>query len=206
MKVITLQTGLLSVNCYIVYCEQTQLCAVIDPGGNADDILKLIDKINLTPKMILLTHGHFDHIGAVKEMKKRTGAMIAIHADDAECLTNSHSNLSFSMGSETVQAPPDYLLDDGDVLEIGTVKLTVIHTPGHTNGGITLKCDGVLFTGDTLFKRSVGRTDFTGGDHQLLMKSIREKLMVLDDKFLVYPGHGSMTTIGNERRTNPYLK
>ena len=208
MKVLSLSVGFLGVNCYIVCCEQTGDCAVIDPGGDCDGIVRRIEENHLKPEYILLTHGHFDHIGAVTELKERTGAELVIHPEDAGLLTDADRNLSrlFGVGSVQVKVPPDRFLSDGDKLEIGNVVLKVIHTPGHTMGGVTYMGDGILFTGDTLMKGAVGRTDMAEGNYPLLMKSLSEKLLILDDGLLVCPGHGGRSTLGQERRTNPFLQ
>ena len=138
MKVLSLVVGDMEVNCYIVYCEESLQCAVIDPGDDCDDIMRTIEENHLIPKYILLTHGHFDHIGAVKELKERTNAMIAIHPKDVDLLTDASRNLSGLLaGKNSVQVPPDILIEDGDRLEVGNAVLQVIHTPGHTMGGVT---------------------------------------------------------------------
>ena len=155
--------------------------------------------------MILLTHGHFDHIGAVKELKEQTGAQAAIHSDDAEMLVNPEKNLSYFVGKNSVQCPADIMVENGRVVKIGNMKLTAVHTPGHTRGGLSYMTDKILFTGDTLFEGSVGRTDFPGGNSKILMQSIHNRLMVLDDEMLIYPGHGRISSIGRERAFNPFL-
>lgn len=206
MKVLSLSVGAMEVNCYIVYCEESGECAIIDPGDDSAEILNLIVKNEFIPIYILLTHGHFDHIGAVKELKEKTGAKVAIHPEDAKHLTDENINLSSLIGRPSVQVPPDILVEDGDKLEFGNVTLQIIHTPGHSKGGVTYKGESILFTGDTLFEGSVGRTDFPGGNHSQLMKSICEKLMILDDNLTVYPGHGGQSTLGQERRFNLFLQ
>ncbi len=200
MKVLSLSVGAMDVNCYIVYCEDSGQCAVIDPGDDAAEIVKLIENSKLVPKYILLTHGHFDHIGAVKEIKEKTGAKVVIHPDDAKHLTDENRNLSGLIGKPSVQVPPDMLVEDGDTLEFGNVTIKVIHTPGHTKGGVTYMGENILFTGDTLFEGSVGRTDFPGGDCTQLLDSLAAKIFVLSDSTRVCPGHGQETSIGQERR------
>lgn len=206
MKIITLSVGLLGANSYIIYDEENLEGAVIDPGGDANIILDEISRGDLEIKYILLTHGHFDHIDAVGELKEKTGAQIAIHKEEATSLTDTVKNLSFSMGVESIQPEADLLLNEGDVLTMGSTSLRVIHTPGHSPGSISLLGDGIVFTGDTLFKGSIGRTDFPGGDAEKLMESIGSKLLILEDSTLVYSGHGPATSIGAERSTNPFLE
>jgi hydroxyacylglutathione hydrolase len=205
MKILSLLLPGMAVNCYIPYCEETLECAVIDPGSNSERIEKLINKHNLKVRYILLTHGHFDHIGGVQYIKELTGSAVAIHKDDADMLTDPIKNLSSYMGKEVVQIPADILLEDGMVLSIGREKLKALHTPGHSRGSMSFLGDGVIFTGDLLFKSSVGRTDFPDSNYMVLMNSIRKKLMVLSDDLVVYPGHGRLTTIGEERTANPFL-
>jgi len=206
LKPLSLIVGKLGVNCYILHCEQTGQCAVIDPGDNCEGILELIMENNLQLKYILLTHGHFDHIGAANELKDRTGAVTAVHPDDYEMLMDPAQNLSVYFDGTPVKAKADIMLQDGMELQIGNIKLQVIHTPGHTGGGVSYLGDGFIFTGDTLFAGSIGRTDLPGGNFNVLIKSIREKLLALKDDLIVYPGHGPVSTIGRERTSNPYLR
>ena len=184
--------GWLSTNCYVVGCEETKEAVLIDPGieneRETEEILNFIKKASLQIKYIINTHGHSDHIAGNAIMKKATGAPILIHESDA------------------VQVHADRKLRDGDVLHVGSLKLVVLHTPGHTKGGISLLGDNVVFTGDTLFPGSIGRTDFYGGSFEEIMKSIKTKLLPLPDSFKVYPGHYPPTTIGEEKKHNPYLQ
>ncbi|MBP2642310.1 MAG: putative metallo-hydrolase [Firmicutes bacterium] len=206
MKIVDLQVGYIGTNCYIVYNETTKDAAVIDPGGSAPDILSIINQEKLNVKYIINTHGHVDHIMANSQIKEATGADILIHEADADMLINPNTNLSAMLGGASVKhVPADYVLKEGNVIELGDDQFRVIHTPGHTPGGISLLCGEVLFSGDTLFAMSVGRTDFPGGSHKTLISSIKEKLMVLDDNIKVLPGHGSATTIGEERQVNPFI-
>ena len=201
----TLTVGQLEVNCYLIGCAETGEGAVVDPGGDAEDILQAIKKLGIKPKYIICTHGHADHIAAVDEIKKATGAKVLIHSADAEMLTDPQKNLSVFMGDNISLQPADKLLAEGDIIELGTVKLEVLHVPGHTVGGICLKTDQTVFSGDTLFAGSVGRSDFPGGNHSQLIKGIKEKLLSLPDETRVYPGHGPDTLIGQEKRHNPFL-
>lgn len=207
MFIETLVVGPLQANCYIVGDEATSEALVIDPGGDADKILDVVAKLGATVKMIVNTHGHVDHILANGRIKEATNAPIAIHAADAGMLTNPLAAFSFLLGVLKPSPPANVMLYEGDVLDAGDVHLHVIHTPGHSRGGICLyeEKEGVVFTGDTLFQGGIGRTDFPGGSHQTLLDSIRTKLLTLPDETVVYPGHGPATTIGQERRYNPFL-
>ncbi|HHU48277.1 MAG: MBL fold metallo-hydrolase [Caldicoprobacterales bacterium] len=206
MKPLSLIVGALGVNCYIPYCEQTRQCALIDPGDRADRILGLIQRNNLKPKYILLTHGHFDHIGAVNELREQTGAQVGVHPEDLAMLTDPMKNLSSLAGVEPIKVSADIMVEDGMTLQVGNIRLKAIHTPGHTRGGLCYLAEGVLFTGDTLFAGSVGRTDLPGGSHHTLIKSIRQKLFILEDDLTVFPGHGPISSLRQERISNPYLQ
>lgn len=206
MKIIKLEVGSLGANCYIIYCEETLEGAVIDPGGNAQDIINIIKRDNINIVAIINTHGHADHIGANDEVKEYTGAPVLIHTDDAKMLTSSQDNLSMYIGNNLICKPADRLLVDGDIILVGKIKIQVIHTPGHTLGGICLKANDIVFSGDTLFEQSIGRSDFPGGSHRQLVSSIKEKLVILADATKILPGHGAGTTIGDERHNNPFIQ
>jgi glyoxylase-like metal-dependent hydrolase (beta-lactamase superfamily II) len=193
-------------NCFILGCESTQEAVVIDPGDDADQILMALAKLDLKVKYLINTHGHFDHVGANKRMKEVTGAKIAIHPDDEPMLDElSRSASMFGLSAEN-SPPADILLKDGDEIQFGDITLKVIHTPGHSRGGVSLFTPGHLFSGDTLFAGSIGRTDLPGGHYDTLISSIKEKLLILDDDTQVYTGHGPETTIANEKRMNPFLR
>jgi len=200
-----LGVGSLSANCFIIGAESTGEGMVIDPGGNGEEIYQAITAAGLDIKLIILTHGHSDHIAALYDIQAKTGAEVAIHASDADFL-EGHGSFSSQFGiSYRTPHPPDRLLHEGDILEISGFSLKVIHTPGHTPGSISLYTPGKVFTGDTLFRRGIGTTLMPGSSRSQLINSIHTKLMVLPDDTIVYPGHGRETTIGAERRDNPYV-
>jgi len=187
-----LSVGMLGTNCYIVASESTGEGMVIDPGDEAKKILRLIKELKLKIKLIVITHGHPDHMDALEEVYRSTGAKLAIHQNDADDLPAGLT--------------ADILLKGGEMLSVGELRFLVLHTPGHSPGGICLYGNGVLFCGDTLFNNSVGRTDFPGGSARQLIDSIITKLMVLPENTVVYPGHESITSIGEEKRHNPFLR
>jgi len=202
----TLVVGALQANCYLVGCEESQEAVVIDPGGSEEAVLRMIREAEVRVTAIVNTHGHCDHIGANGRLREVTGAQIAIHESDAGLLTHAELNGSaFFYLTPMISPPPDRLLHDGDRIQIGRWTMTVLHTPGHTPGGISLVLDDCVFTGDTLFRASIGRCDLPGGSYEVLMHSVRERLMTLDDGMRIYPGHGEASTIGWERRNNPWL-
>lgn len=205
MKLIRIPAGIYAANCYIVYSENTNDGIIVDPGGDADHIMEVIEKNKLNIKHIILTHGHGDHIGGVIDLKNSLNVDVMIHEEDAEMLRNGDINLSTTMAMGSVEIEPDRLLKDGDIIKFGDLEAEVIHTPGHTRGGICLKIEDILITGDTLFSGSIGRTDLSGGNYETIISSIKEKLMVLSDNIEVLPGHGGPSTVGRERVSNPFL-
>jgi len=201
-----LVVGHLSANCYIVGSETTGTGMVIDPGGNGEDIKKAITDSGLDIELIVLTHGHSDHIAALYDIQDMTGAEVAIHIEDADFL-EGYGSFSSQFGiSYKTPHPPDRLLREGDIIEIGDMDFTVIHTPGHTPGCICLQSDDIVFTGDTLFRRGIGTTMMPGSSRRQLINSIITRLMVLPDSTKLYPGHGRDTTVGAERRDNRYVR
>ena len=200
-----LVVGPFAVNCYIVGSGLGRQGMIIDPGDDTGQILGRVSRLKLDIKFIVLTHGHLDHTGALKEVKEATGSQVAVHADDARTLNDRSLGILLGISQPSLP-PPDRLLKDGDELALNGLRFTILHTPGHTPGGICLLGEGMLFSGDTLFKYGIGRTDMPGGSYSQLMDSIQAKLMTLPDEVVVYPGHGPETTIGNERRGNTFLK
>jgi len=200
-----LVVGPLMANCFICGCSKTKEAVVIDPGGDADTILLSLADAKLKVKYIINTHGHFDHVSANGKMKDATGADILIHPLDAPMLEKLSSNAAF-FGVSVENSPPcDQTLEEGDTVSFGDITLKVIHTPGHTPGGISLYTNGVVFVGDTLFAGSIGRTDFPGGDFNTLISSIKTKLFKMKDDVRVFSGHGPETSIGIEKRHNPFV-
>ena len=197
--------GELSTNCYIVADEITKNALLIDAPDNAEHIITYLTEKGLNLKYILLTHGHFDHMLAMNDIKDKTNADICIHKMDEKYLTDGRLNLSADFYPNCCFYLPDRALEDGDIIEMDSLSVKVLHTPGHTEGSVCYLCDNILMSGDTLFLSSVGRTDFPLGDFDSEIRSINEKLMPLADEIKVYPGHGFSTTIGKERKENPYI-
>jgi hydroxyacylglutathione hydrolase len=200
-----LTVGPLETNCYILGDEKSKEAVVIDPGGDFEEIDQQLRKLKLKVKYIVLTHGHFDHTGALAQLKKTTGAEILIHSADAFMLSPGGQAQPFSLETGTDLCSADRTLKEGDKIQFGENVLEVLHTPGHTPGGISLIIGKMIFTGDTLFCGSVGRTDLPGGSYRRLMDSIKTKLLSKYDDYVIYPGHGPESTIGEERRDNPFL-
>ena len=208
MKTQQLTVGMMGVCCYIISCEKTKKAAIIDPGGDEDKILAACKQDNLEVVYIIATHGHPDHVCGNGPIQKETGAKIIMHKDDAEFFDTDKVKEYFSMLGLAESPPADILVEDGDTITLGEETLTVIHTPGHTPGGMCLYNAPDCFTGDTLFVGGVGRTDFPGGSMQELSRAIRNKLLVLPGETIVWPGHGyggSKSTIAEEARSNPYF-
>jgi hydroxyacylglutathione hydrolase len=203
----TLPVGLIQTNCYLVGCEETREGAVIDPGGNPERILAEVDRHRLAIKYVLNTHAHFDHTDANGAIVQATGASLALHPLDLPLLQASGGAALFGLDADASPAP-NLELHDGDKLEVGTLRFQVLHTPGHTPGHVCFyePGEGVLFDGDVLFFRGIGRTDLPGGSWDQLMDSIRRVLFALPDETVVYSGHGPATRLGDEKRLNPWLR
>jgi glyoxylase-like metal-dependent hydrolase (beta-lactamase superfamily II) len=197
--------GALETNCYLVFCPETLECAVVDPGAEAEKIFLVITRLGLKPILILNTHGHVDHIGANRDIKDRFGVPLCIHPADSPMLQAiQHFELGFFF-EEKESPPADRLLKDGEKIRIGHFDLEVIHTPGHSPGSVSFLADKVLFSGDTLFWGGVGRTDLPGGSWKDLEKSLRTRILTLPEETLVFPGHGPLTTVGEEKNSNPLV-
>ena len=207
MIVKKLEVGLLAANCYLVACSETGKGVVIDPGGSAGDILREMKKINMEAEAIINTHGHYDHIGANAKIKETTGAPILLCEKDIKVYQNP-AGKGLSIFVKTPPLPDKYI-SEGDVISFGNQQLKVLETPGHSPGVISLLAEQdppLIFTGDTLFNFSIGRTDLPGGSFEGIIRSIKEKIMVLPDEAIVYSGHGPVSTVGQERAANPFLQ
>jgi len=198
--------GPVGANCYIFGDDAAREVFVIDPGDEPDRILQALRQLGARPVALVNTHGHFDHIQGVEAVRRETGAPFWIHEAEAEILTHGPARAKMLFGLDLPPSPaPDRWLVEGDRLRVGGLTLTVRHTPGHSPGGVCLLGDGLVFTGDTLFAGSIGRADLPGADMATLLASIARVLLPLPDETVCYPGHGPVTTIGEERRTNPFL-
>lgn len=202
LKIFTV--GPMEANCYILYNPDKKEGLIIDPGAEGSRLIKFIEQEKISIKYIINTHGHPDHIGANRKVKEYTNAPILIHQYDAPMLTRSGSVLSLIFPLESSSPAADTFVKDGDLIECAGMKLKVLHTPGHTPGGISLLLDDSIFTGDTLFSGSVGRFDLPGGSEEVLLNSIK-KILSLDENLIIYPGHGPSTTVGEELRSNPFI-
>lgn len=205
MELLIKPTGPLQANCYLLYDKEGGEAVIIDPGYNGKEFIEILNKKNLKLKYIILTHGHGDHIGGVAELLSVLKTELLIHKDDEEMLTDKIKSGTVMIGYPDVNVSATVFIKDGDELTLGNEKLTVIHTPGHTKGGVSILTGNKLFVGDTLFNGSVGRTDFPGGSFEELKDSIQNKLFTLSEDVIVYPGHGGATTIKKEKNSNPYV-
>jgi glyoxylase-like metal-dependent hydrolase (beta-lactamase superfamily II) len=199
-----LPLGKFQTNCYIIADDASKEAAVIDPADDFQEIKQFIEKHNLKVKYILLTHAHGDHILALPELKAFCKAPIGINIGDEDMLRDYNINMSGQFTKVPIEAKADFYLKDRDILELGSNKISIIHTPGHTKGGVSILFEKELMSGDTLFLMGIGRTDFYGGDYNTLINSIKTKLFILPEDIKVHPGHGSSTTILNEKNNNPF--
>jgi glyoxylase-like metal-dependent hydrolase (beta-lactamase superfamily II) len=206
MKVAAFILGPIGTNTYVLWDENTREAAIIDPAVPSPEVVNLITGEKLDPEYIVLTHAHGDHIGGIPNLlEEYPGIRLAVGAGDRHLLADPKVNLSEQLSGETVTVQDVTELKDGDELQVGGLTLHIIATPGHTPGGLSILADNVLFSGDTLFRASIGRTDLPGGDFDAIVKSIREKLFVLPDETVVLPGHMEQTNIGYEKKYNPYV-
>lgn len=207
MDIQSLSVGTFSANCYLCWSPPGTEGLIIDPGAEAERILAEISQRQLQIRMIVLTHFHFDHVSAADTLRQATGAPVAIHKNDAEYLAKPPELFRMLAGSRFTGLTADKLLEDGEIIAFGDQSFNVMLTPGHSPGGICLysRDTAELFSGDTLFRHGVGRTDFPGGDEQTLLQSIRTRLYTLPETTIVYPGHGPSTSIGEEKQHNPFV-
>lgn len=205
MNIHCMPLGALEANCYIVSDEATEEAFVIDPGDEADKIINYIDSAGLKPTYIILTHAHADHIGALDELKRRYDAKIVVSRSDEAPLNNDVWNLCSQFGFPSPKSTANIPVSDGDTLPFAGTDLYFIHTPGHTKGSMCILCDTYLFSGDTLFRQSIGRTDFIGGSFEDIINSIKNKILTLNEQITVFPGHGEATSILYEKENNPFV-
>jgi len=205
LRIHAMEVGPLAVNAYVVEHAASRKAVVIDPGGDGDAILRGAAGLGLTVEKILLTHGHFDHVGAVALLRERTGALVHIHPADADLMRGASRQAMLFGLSVADPPPPDVLVEDGDVVPFQGEEFRVAHTPGHTPGCVSYIVGKMAFVGDLVFAGSVGRTDLPGGDYEQLIVSVRTKIFPLADDTVLFPGHGPTTTVGEEKRTNPFL-
>ncbi|EPS52873.1 metallo-beta-lactamase family protein [Clostridium botulinum A1 str. CFSAN002368] len=200
MDIKTIPVGIYNANCYLLIDQDK--CAIIDPGGDPEDIIKIIEDNNLIPQFILLTHGHIDHVGGVEAIKDKYNIPFYINRKDEDLIKEAE----YIFGNFGKYKNADEYLVEGKEFQLGNLKIKAIETPGHSPGGMSFLVNNVIFTGDTLFRESIGRSDFIGGSHNTLINSIQSKITVLDPDIYVLPGHGSQSTIGYEKDNNPFFK
>ncbi|TCS76671.1 MBL fold metallo-hydrolase [Pectinatus cerevisiiphilus] len=205
MKVKVFTNGSFEENCYLAIDEPTGEALIIDPGSQPKSIIQWVKEEKCKVKYVINTHGHSDHIGANTEVCNEFGVKLGIHPLDAPMLTDTKLNLSAYWGEPILSKKADFFLNENDIVKCGDSELRVVHTPGHTPGGICLVGEKIIFSGDSLFADSIGRTDFPGGSTAALIKSLKEKILPLAGSIIVYPGHGPTTTIDHERTYNPYF-
>lgn len=206
MKVYRLEVGMLATNCYFAVNEELNEGVIVDPGGDAQRIISLVKEAGFAVKAIFITHGHSDHISALNEVKKAFDVPVYVSEADAEMLVKADKNLSVYMTNGIECSPAEKMFHDGDVITEAGMEFKIYATPGHTKGGVCIHCEDLVFCGDTIFCESIGRTDLPGGSYQELLSSIKNKILVLEDETKLLPGHGPATTVGWERRRNPFLQ
>lgn len=199
MEIKRIVAGIYAANCYVIW-DETNEALVVDPGGDVDDIYGFIKQKNLKVKYIFLTHGHRDHVEGVDELKYLTNALVGINEKDAIYMKNNEYMFGL------LKDEPDIYLKDGDIFDFGNLKVKCLYTPGHTEGGMSFVINDAVFTGDCLFAMSIGRTDLVGGNQEKILNSIRTKLFELPENTSVYPGHSASTSIGYEKKNNPFFK
>jgi len=205
LRVYVMEVGPLAENAYIVEHVATRKGVVVDPGDEGEEILSRIAERGITLDKILLTHGHFDHVGAVRTLRDRTGARVHVHAEEVGRMrTANRQGGMFGLSVENPPAP-DVLVREGDVVVLGDQEFRVLHTPGHTPGHVTFLTGEMAFVGDLIFAGSIGRTDLPGGSFDDLIRAVREKIFTLPDRTVLFPGHGPATTVGEEKRSNPFF-
>jgi len=205
LRVSVMEVGPLMVNAYIVEEPSSKKTVVVDPGDDGDAILRELRDRDLLVEKILLTHGHFDHVGAVRLLREKTGAPVHLHAEDVSRMaTARRQGLLFGLSVDD-PPPPDVVVGEGDRIAFEGHEFRVVHTPGHTRGCVSYLCGRMAFVGDLIFAGSIGRTDLPGGSHEQLLESVRKKIFVLPDDTVIFPGHGPPTTVGREKRSNPFF-
>ena len=206
MKYEMIIVGPLETNCYLVSCEETLECAIVDPGADPEKIILQVSSLKLEPVILINTHGHVDHVGANKDIKEKYDIPLCIHSSDSKMLGNIlATTMGLFLGAKK-SPEPDKFIDEGDTIPIGNSHLKVIHTPGHSPGSVSLSGDGFLLSGDLLFCGGVGRTDLPGGSWHVLEDSIRNRIFTFPDDTIVLPGHGPATTVGQEKMANPFIR
>ena len=205
LSVLVLEVGPLAENAYLVGHPASGRAVVVDPGEDGEEILRLLKERGWNLEKILITHGHFDHVGAVRFLKEKTGASVCIHERDADWMRNASRQAAMFGLSVPEPPPPDVLLKEGDIVRLAEQEFRVLHTPGHSPGHVTFLAGGMAFVGDLIFAGSIGRTDLPGGSHEELLRSVRIKIFTLPPDTILLPGHGPATTVGEEMRSNPFF-
>ncbi|MDA3884211.1 MAG: MBL fold metallo-hydrolase [Candidatus Delongbacteria bacterium] len=200
-----LQVGDIAENCIIAKCPETSKAIIFDPGDDHDKIIKYLNSIDADPELIVNTHGHHDHIGAISELKQKFNIPFWVHKAEEEYLLDPYKNYS-ALSGKPVKIKPDKLLTEKDIIQVGTLNFKILHTPGHTLGGCCFLDNNVLIAGDTLFAGSIGRCDLYGGSEKQIIRSIKNKILPLDDSIIILPGHGRHTTLKDEKIFNPFLQ